>query len=351
MTIIFGAGASYDSKPANSNIDSTTKSWQPPLTKDLFDDSKIWCSGFDRQRVNFPRGLIPVVEQIRRDTKAHTLEYALEKLKREREINPSRWAQELEIRYWLSEVIGKSTREWSNGLKGVTTYVDLIQRIDLWQVKTKTQVNFITFNYDTLLDHEVFMYQTGHENFNDSDFEIYHSDKFCLFKPHGSVDWNYEMPFDEDRESMTDRRPLSDKEKKCLRLVRNLGTTIYSFKWKDHNKVGYFPALAIPIENKSKEDFILPPGHFEKMIGAIKDTTFLIVIGWAAAEKHFMELLKTYLKPYIPVTIICAAGGGDTRKRLEEAMPYLEYHVLHHGFSSFLDIEYMLERILENKKW
>ena len=99
LTIILGAGASYDSAPTNSSNQAKRSSWRPPLTRDLFLPENIWF-----QTIKLPFKLIPIIERIRRGTKNNNLESALETLKSEINTNPDRWEQMLAIQEWMSNV-------------------------------------------------------------------------------------------------------------------------------------------------------------------------------------------------------------------------------------------------------
>lgn len=347
LTIIFGAGASYDSKPANLTIAPFTEPWQPPLTVDLFNSGKIWCTESDKHGLNFQYPLYQVVEQIRRQTKDQGLENALEQLRAERETNNIRWAQEIQIRIWINKVIRLCEQNWLSGLKNDTAYVDLVQRLDMWQRKSSAKINLISFNYDTLLEHAVSPYQNG----SFIHFENYISGKFSVFKPHGSISWVHKIKYGDKRENLLDV-PLNEWEKQNLVLLNNTNqaNTIRLDERLRENVYATIPAIAIPVTNKHDDDFILPPNHKEKMIEAIKNTTLLLLIGWAGSEKHFLKLLSEYLRPKVHVGVICYEGGANTISNIHDSIVEASFEDSKIGFSTFLDRHNMLERFLENYK-
>lgn len=349
LTIIFGAGASYDSKPVHSIVNSEFSGWQPPLTKDLFDSKKIWCNEADRYSTTFDDKLKPVVEQIRRQTEFQGLEFALENLRAEREVNGERWGQEILIRVWIYNVIRRCSEKWLKGLNGVTTYLDLFQRLDLWQRKSGLKTNIVSFNYDTLLEEAAFRYQS--KVIPQADFNKYVSGQFFIFKPHGSTNWIHKIKFDPSRKSLFDDGPLIESEKKNTLLFNNsnhaLGVTFQEAA--SGGKVyANIPAIAIPVTNKNDDDFVLPPGHKEKMIEAIRETTRILVIGWAGNEKHFLKLLESHLRDGVSVLLVCGRAEANTVSNIHESMKNPKFHETRMGFADFLNRTMMLENFLEN---
>lgn len=327
LTIIFGAGASYDSAPVNSSNQAKKDQWRPPLTKDLFLPEKVW---FQAHRL--PTRLIPVIERIRRDARSNNLEYALEELKREMDFNPSRWEQILAIQEWLCDVLTSCSKNWIQPLGSATTYVDLLSRLYDWQIRNYKPINLITFNYDNLLEKAAyicFKKQIGLNN-----FESYLTGDINIFKPHGSIDWWWEILGDKDRKYFGDY-PLSENEKKLAKLCigpRSEGTRIVN-----NTDVYYsMPAIAIPVISKSHSDFVFPPGHEKQMHSALDSTEAIIVIGWAAAEEHFMSEFSKRVKKNVPVLVVCGEGGDRTAELLRSSVG-LEVTVLQYGFSDFLD--------------
>jgi len=341
LTIILGAGASYDSAPVNSSDIAKRNPWRPPLTKDIFLASQIWCVRQDA--VALPKNLIPVLERIRRDSSHAGLEHALENIKLEMGNNPNRWPQLLAIQQWLCKVLTLCTHEWIQPLAGATTLVDLVSRLEDWRTAVDVPINFITFNYDLLLEKAVD--QCQHKPTNLMGFDRYITDRFSIFKPHGSIDWSWKVRFDMDRNDMLDR-PLSQAEKSTLELCANPGREGYT-RLPDGMTFGTFPALAIPVVSKSQSDFIFPPGHGERMLAALDKTTAILVIGWAAAEQHFMDEISARVRHDIPVLIVCGNGGSATSESLKTAGGLSNTADSKSGFSDFLNSS-QLEEWLRN---
>jgi hypothetical protein len=80
-----------------------------------------------------------------------------------------------------------------------------------------------------------------------------------------------------------------------------------------------FPALAIPVESKS--DFECPDEHLAALREAIPQVDKLLVIGWRAAETHFLELLRQYIQAPIRTCVVAEnrATASETANRLRDA--------------------------------
>lgn len=340
LTIILGAGASYDSAPVNSFGGAKQNLWRPPLTKDLFLASQIWC--VREGGVKLPPNLIPILERIRRDSSHIGLERALEGLKLEIDSKPNRWPQLLAIQEWLCNILNRCTQEWLKPLAGATTLVDLVSRLEDWHVTVNVPINFITFNYDALLEIAIDQCQPIPTNL--TGFDHYLTNRFSVYKPHGSVDWWWSVRFDADRNHIFDR-PLSQAERDSLELCANkIGTGTSGVvqggtaKSADGSMVCRLPAVAIPVVSKSQSDFIFPPGHGDKMLAALDATTAMLVVGWAAAEQHFMEEVAARVRHEIPVLIVCGKNGGAaTSESLRTAGKLTNIVNSNSDFSDFLN--------------
>ena len=340
LTLILGAGASYDSAPQHSSEVAQHNVWRPPLTNDLFGADQIWFS-----EVPFPNELSNVLARIRRETPKNGLEITLEHLSNEMKDNPRRWGQILAIQVWISKVLNACASNWLPDLNGVTTYVDLLNRLGDWRKDKGNPINIITFNYDTLIDRAVSKYYSNKIVLNK--FAHYITQDFNIFKPHGSTNWQLKFYHRGNRKSPWDW-PLNDDE-------RNDSSLLISENWKDiqtrndDRGITYslMPAIAIPVVNKSKSDFIFPPGHGKQMIDNLKSTTAILIMGWAAAEEHFLSLLNQYVPHNVPVSVVCRDGGEKATISLARIGGLNNWFDTKQGVSEFLDTN-LLEDWLNN---
>ena len=270
LTIIFGAGASFDSSPdfvVNNNNDNRL-----PLAKDLFSRR---FSGIAKE---FPIAF-SLINRLRRSA---NIEHELEKIAEENGSNIPE--QLIKIRRYINKVITTAQTNWEHITDRNTTYYEFIDILQKWQEESKKPVTLITFNYDTLLDTAC----TTHLNlrFNDMNSYILNDTPYKLFKPHGSINWTHFA-------QMPSGLPVNG-----INIDRHAGqlqwTQYFSITSEaDVLKPGYykFPAISVPTETKAMFEF--PNNHKTEMKKAIHDTTTLLVIGWKAMEKHFLELWGT----------------------------------------------------------
>jgi hypothetical protein len=76
------------------------------------------------------------------------------------------------------------------------------------------------------------------------------------------------------------------------------------------------PAIAIPLEKKT--EYECPPGHVQALEQCISKTDKLLIIGWKAAEEHFVKLLAKGLSKEIPKMIV--SSGRDSAGRIKDTL-------------------------------
>lgn len=143
----------------------------------------------------------------------------------------------------------------------------------------------LTFNYDTMIERsmeQVLGFKFDH-------FGRYIMDeKYSLIKLHGSVDWGHPLVI--PASPRIPQQVLDEME--VLEVSEQFGkVSAIPMKLSD-GTVG-FPALAIPVENKS--EFACPPEHIEALAKVIPQVSKIITIGWRATEQHFLKMLRSPL--------------------------------------------------------
>src|SRR5438105_3382323 len=139
LTIIFGAGASFDSSP-DITVKSNTERRRMPLAKDLF------STRFSGIAKDYPIAL-SLINRLRRSA---NIEHELEKIADEKSSNIPE--QLLKIRRYINHVVTTAQILWEDITDRNTAYYEFIDILQKWQEVTKQPVTLITFNYDTLLD-------------------------------------------------------------------------------------------------------------------------------------------------------------------------------------------------------
>ncbi len=97
------------------------------------------------------------------------------------------------------------------------------------------------------------------------------------------------------------------------------------------------PALAIPATGKS--EFICPKNHLESLRKVIPHVTKIVIVGWRAAEQHFLTMLAEGLGDK-NVKVLAVSGGVDgakgTLRALENAGIKGDFQPDTGGFSDFV---------------
>lgn len=270
LTVIFGAGASYDSNPGRSSLDGIDglADVRPPLARDLFN-----VRYGDESRKS--REALSLFQELREASP--NIEEALEKIKTKADSYPPIYTSLLSMRYYIKDVISFATTRWINSYTDNLTYHSLLHVINQWQLQTKKRVALVTFNYDTLL--EIACKDVLGINFARIESYIDNETPYKIYKAHGSTDWFHKVRGVEGG------------------LMKSAPNLIWTGEFYTNNGMpahqkdeDYVPAIAIPTISKSSFEF--PETHKQNMIEDLKQTTDIITIGWRGAEKHFLELLN-----------------------------------------------------------
>jgi hypothetical protein len=144
LMVVFGAGASYDVRnrgfppgPGDPNL---------PLASQLFHPV------YGPFAVTYP-ACQPLMKRLR--AAGSNVEQELESIRSEAVHRPGLTRQLEAVRHYLNALIGAAQRRCLESLPDhVTNYIDFLQDIEEWRVKSKERerVCLVTFNYDTLLD-------------------------------------------------------------------------------------------------------------------------------------------------------------------------------------------------------
>jgi hypothetical protein len=303
LTVIFGAGASFDSVPTYPpgavvpRGDPLNDFFRPPLANELFANRPLFADGIR----SFP-ACQPIVPRLR-SLRGETLEAVLQDLQA-KAVNYPRGLQQLAaVRYYLHLTIWQCTAKWREVAEGVTNYKTLLDQIERAHNKDEP-VCLVTFNYDTLLEDALSDFDLPIQAM--SDYTKKHP-FYRVFKVHGSVNWARMVENEIQDQNKTHawsvayewiRRAAELRITDNYRLVNELPIAVLGGK-------PAFPAIAIPVEKD--KSFECPPDLIGELKGLLPQTSRLLVIGWRAAEEHFLNLLKTLIKPGVLLHVV--AGG------------------------------------------
>ena len=316
LTVIFGAGASYDSAPSyhpkSFPEDIQAKRDRPPLANELFDGRQQFADTMAR----FPECL-PIIPLLRHRDANIPVERVLEGLQKEAETYPEGKQQLAAIRYYLHVMIWQCEDRWQQTHKGVTNYKTLLDRINRRRIAPE-RVCLVTFNYDRMLEDALSGIGVEIDTLGDY---VNNSKNYQLIKLHGSVDWGrrvaatphlrdlLKLPDDQIPHEVIQTSPF-------LQVTKDYMKSKKVPMAKSENAV-LFPALAIPVETKG--DFECPNDQLTALENCIPKTTKLLVIGWRATDAPFLELLTERLPRRFSGMVV----AGD-RKQADEVVERMQ---------------------------
>ncbi len=338
--VIFGAGASHDSVPEASRTVPPDLPLRPPLAKDLFDPIR---QPFVEAAYEYHEGA-GLIGEIRSLVRFGTgVEIALERYVEDAgRGDPETIRGLLAVRYYIVRVINECAQEWSRRHGNVTNYRILFNQLERWRRKNDDKGLLVTFNYDWLL--EAALRSSGRQL---NDIRDYVSrDDYRLIKPHGSTSWFRGV----DTE-------VSGGEHALIDIAPSLDLTAGPItQGPPPGFPNAVPAIAIPTQTKST--FECPPEHLVALEEWLPEVDRILVIGWRAQERHFLELCEKHLAEKAGVECLVVAGSQDgaeaTVSELQHVLPKACLHPsAAAGFSAFVDsddpVTVWLERRLHSR--
>jgi len=330
LLVILGAGASYDSAPSRPPNDGNYSNLpnRPPLANELFGDRPYFGEVMNK----YPRCL-SIIPRLRHISEQSSVEVELQKLQAEATAYSERYCQLAAIRYYLQDILWDCGGRWMTETHHVSNYLTLVDDIKRWK-KPGDRVCFVTFNYDNLLD--LALRRTGYPF---TELSAYTARDLMLVKLHGSVNWArmVRTPFDENAQvnrvelatRLIDQYPILDISRDFV--------LIGEYPPSPRIKKPVFPALAIPVEEKL--DFECPAEHVEALKSFLPNVTKILVIGWRATEKPFLEILKSGLGGRNPdITIVNGLSDNSqvAANNLQKVGITGKFRILNEGFTDFI---------------
>jgi hypothetical protein len=342
LMVIFGAGASFDSYVSRPPNPKHPEEYRPPLTSELFDDRPA----FNRAFQQFDKGQ-PLIAKLRYLTESETLEQVLERVDSESQGYAEGRKQLAAIRYYIQWVISDCEVKWGNVHMGATNHKALFNRIEFWRVPRNEPVCIVTFNYDSLIEEALSMFDLL---FKDMSHYTQHS-SYKVIKLHGSVNWVHPMLL--PIVSIEQLTPLEISQ----HLIRGIDAANVSLNgFEIQNEIppprirhcAYLPAIAIPVQAKSS--FECPQDHVNVLNEAIPQVDKLIVVGWRGQEQHFTGLFQKLQRR---VSVLIVAGNEkdteQTKTALKEAGVRGVYTEYSRGFSNFIRDEPLIDKFLSTQ--
>ena len=329
ILVIFGAGASYDSCPSfpvkgsNPGAVRNQTPERPPLAAELFYNNDIFS---DALREYWECN--PIVPYLREISGGIPFEQALDKLQEESTTDPIRTKQLTAVRFYLKNMLYRCEGHWSGRTRGITNYLTLMDQLRRSSTASGP-ITLVTFNYDRLLDQAL-----HHFNINVKAVDDYiNNDKVKLFKLHGSINWGRKIK-SLKWPTTIDLKNIPQVAHYIIDKSPELDVS-HDYVFEGDQGPSY-PALAIPVINK--QNFECPDNHVDRLRQIVRNTDKILVIGWRAAEKHFLDLIKSNLTRDISVESVCGRQeySQDTLTALEKHGIEISGKAFDGGFTEYV---------------
>lgn len=316
LTVLFGAGASYDSIPQLPP--SQPHAWRPPLAEEL------WDTRFDPLRAQWRQAdeIVPIV----RGRALGSVEETLAVLAAEGGTYPIRASQIEATRWYLHFLLWSVGRHWGDAARGLTNYVTLLGELDR-VVPTDEPICLVTFNYDRFIDDAL-----GVRGVDLSAIDRYTSDaRFKLFKVHGSADWAAEV--DIDLSGIEGMNVWAAAYALIERAPWEVSNRLHKVTEWPIGKIDDKPAapvLALPIAGKNR--LALPSADEELLMQLLPLTTHLLIVGWKGQDALFVDLLRSTLSSVRGLVV----SGTDSRAVIERLGLAGDIGPFRGGFTDFV---------------
>lgn len=315
--VIFGAGASFDSIHSYyDGLSDNNKLWKPPLAKEIFSNRNTFLDILKKYG-----GALSLKSEIMVHSDIEEYFQELWDFANENQDDLT-LSKIINTQYFFQKLFLEISNNYSK--IGDSNY-DVISNFAYKYSKQKNKdVIFVSFNYDLLLENA--LERTLNIKFESIDDYLKHGIKFI--KPHGSCNWFKNFKNVIGRGSVFEKTGRNNDEFINNMYENNLSNEVikkgledefvlrHEFNTKD--KFG-LPQLLIPLKNK--DDFILPPNHFEYLSKFLKEVTEILIIGWKGTEEKFKNLLNVSLgDKNVEITVI-NNGDSTIAKEMAEALP------------------------------
>jgi len=286
LMVVFGAGASYDSVPSRRQHAKWPILSRPPLANELFADRPLFVEMLER----FP-ACQPIVPYLQNLQPTQSVEGLLEELQAATATYPRGTIQLAAVRYYLQSMLGRCESDWEReAARGITNYKTLLDQIERFR-RPDEPVLLVTFNYDSMLERALGPFGVTIRSLAD----YVSNDVYKIIKLHGSVNWGRLVTV-----PAVDKTILLGKDDWSLAndLIDHAATLQVSDRYYFQYQIPMtkaegntiIPALAIPLQKK--QSYECPAEHLEVLKTVLPRVRRLLIIGWRATDRPFLELLR-----------------------------------------------------------
>jgi hypothetical protein len=342
LMIIFGAGASYDSAPSfriptprSEFIGRGTTvlhagPWRPPLANDLFRDQD---GAFGSIVDKYPK-LAQILPYLREYGSDRSVEQILESLQEEGKQSSERIRALMAVRFYLCELFSDITDKWTARTNGVTNYAAIVAEA-LRLNRSGQPIALVTFNYDALLERALYSLDFGMrspDEYLDSHLIL------KVFRLHGFVNWARLVGSARGArmtpQQLIDRAETIGLSDRFVQATATVPAQMHNFE------APIVPAIAIPVQRKSIEQFECPRSHLAALEEMLPHVTKILIVGWQGKEAHFISMLRNRL-PKLARIMCVGANADDARATLKFFSEEIGLHVANSipaqgGFTDFV---------------
>lgn len=359
LLLVVGAGASHDClrhRPRGAveipvpGLPNEVADWTkllPPLTKHLGQEG--WLQ--NRLLTEYPDAR-PVVDELRDVTGSGQnpvpLERALAQYVAGADADPYRLRHVMAFRFYLSHMLWTCTEAMGSPHLGggITNYTRLVRRLRSWALRTSNRVLAVSFNYDRLLE---LACEAEFRLPADPTKMASWEPTFALVKPHGSMNWAWSPPAWRSAIGMPwGPRDVIDR---ALELTDTHGLKFDELLPPPLPGAAcgpLVPVMALPVE--TKQDLLWTPAQQQAVSDLHGSVTKMLVIGWRAAEAHFVEALKPLfaVSPRLLVVDLDEQAAHPAVRNLNATFPRgrSDWELELGGFRKWLDSDRPLDWLL-----
>lgn len=310
LTVILGAGASFDVVNAQSNDllrDRHGLRFRPPVTANLFDTHEEWAEEYK----NFP-AVASLVQELRQGLpEKHTsvnVEDFLRSLKESPKVHRNNQFRQLPL--YLQHYFYKVSVNYCKWPANYSTLINKVFDLDI------DKIIFVTTNYDLLFDQALELNDATDFVINNTAPGKYIKKDWAYIKIHGSVDWGRSI-----KESMIKNR--GNTLPALLDNVSQLGASLEEALEKEividnsfintNDRKLIYPAISVPIgENKLN----CWPDHIQDLKDHLNKCQNYLIIGFSGYDKDILKMLDEKEGGFGKVLFV--SGSEDSANKARE---------------------------------
>ncbi|MBI2767146.1 MAG: SIR2 family protein [Chloroflexi bacterium] len=333
MVVLMGAGASHD--VANYTFQPRPE-FRPPLATGLFQTEAFWNIAKTYVGMNTMWSLLAAETT---ENSAFALEERLSQLLNHHNVYMRRAFKAIPL--YLRDLLSACSLQY---VPHPETYARLVVGLI---ADHPHQVDFLTLNYDTLLEQALSAF-TQHA-FNA--FEHYiSSPEFSIVKLHGSINWWGAMAIRGSQppnptgwwaaslDALDLRNWVPEPDDSAVMEVPG-PAQYFVATLRDERVAAMYPLITAPLIEKTALSFRCPPPHVDRARQALEQCDKVLIIGCSGWDSHVLELMNTTLTGR-PLVSFVGAGTltGDAWNRFIDSVPALALNasIFDQGFKAYV---------------